>query len=69
MYSSVKIQNCKEHLSCKSYRKATAQCTEMILNKIEKTSNKTYTGFKSFLQRLEICFSQNPSCKGMESIS
>ena len=45
------------------------QWAEMILNKIEKTFNKTYTGLKSFLQRFQICFSQNPSCKGMESTS
>ena len=45
------------------------QCAEMILNKIEKTFNKSYTGLKSFLQRFQICFSQNPSCKGMESTS
>ena len=44
-----------------------SQCPEMILNKIEKTFNKTYTGLKSFLQRFQICFSQNPSCKGWES--
>ena len=42
------------------------QCPEIILNKIEKTFNKTYTGLKSFLQRFQICFSQNPSCRGME---
>ena len=46
-----------------------SQCPEMILNKIEKTFYKTYTGLKSFLQRFQICFSQNPSCKGMESTS
>ena len=46
-----------------------AQCHGIILNKIEKTFNKTYTGLKSFLQRFQICFSQNPSCKGMESTS
>ena len=45
------------------------QCAEMILNKIEKTFNKTFTGLKSFLQRFQICFSQNPSCKGTESTS
>ena len=45
------------------------QCAEMILNKVEKTFNKTYTGLKSFLQRFQICFSQNPSCKGVESTS
>ena len=47
--------------------KSKAQCPELILNKIGKTFNKTYTGLKSFLQRFQICFSQNPSCKGMES--
>ena len=46
-----------------------AQCPEMILNRFEKTFNKTYTGLKSFLQRLHIYFFQNPSCKGMESTS
>ena len=46
-----------------------SQCPEMILNKIEKTFNKTYTGLKSFFQRFQICFSQNPSCKGTESTS
>ena len=45
------------------------QCPEIILNKIEKTFNKTYTGSKSLLQRFQICFSRNPSCKGMEYIS
>ena len=33
-----------------------AQCAEMILNKIEKTFNKTYIGLKSFLQRSQIFF-------------
>ena len=46
-----------------------SQCPEMLLNKIEKTFNNTYTGLKNFLQRFQICFSQNPSCKGMESTS
>ena len=41
-----------------------SQCPEMILIQIEKTFNKTYTGLKSFLQRCQICFSQNPSSKG-----
>ena len=36
---------------------AVTQCPEMILNKIEKVFNKTYTGLKSFLQRFQICFS------------
>ena len=35
------------------------QCPEMILNKFEKTFNKTYTGLMSFLQRFQICFAQN----------
>ena len=49
-------------------RPAVPQCPDMILNKIEKTFNKTYTGLKSFLQRFQICFFfQIPSCKGMES--
>ena len=46
-----------------------SQCPEMTLNEIEKTFNKTYTGKKSFLQRFQICFSQNPGCKGVESTS
>ena len=46
-----------------------SKCPEMILNKIEKTFNKAYSGLKSFLQRFQICFSQNPSSKGMESTS
>ena len=46
-----------------------AQSPEMILNKIEKTFNETYIELKSFLQRFQICFSQNPSRKGMESTS
>ena len=46
-----------------------SQCPEMILNKIEKTFNKTYTGLKRFLPRFQISVSQNPSCKGMESTS
>ena len=45
------------------------QCPDMILNIIEKTNNKTYTGLKRFLQRFQMCFSQNPSCKGMGSTS
>ena len=46
-----------------------SQCPEMILNKFEKTFNKTYTGLKSVFQRFQICFSHNPCCKGMESTS
>ena len=30
------------------------QCSEMILNKIEKTFNKTCTGLKSFYQGFQI---------------
>ena len=59
-------------LSSSHWRKSSVlspQCTYMILNKIEKTFNKTFTGLKNFLQRFQICFSQNPSCKGMESTS
>ena len=43
------------------------QCPEMILNKIEKTFNKTYKGLMTFLQRFQVCFSQNSSCKVVES--
>ena len=32
------------------------QCAEMILNKIEKTFNKTYIELKGFLQRFQIYF-------------
>ena len=31
-------------------RNTTAQCPEMILNKLEKTFIKTYTGLKSFFR-------------------
>ena len=48
---------------------AAAQSPELIWYKIEKTLNKTYTRLKSFLQRFQICSSQNPSCYGMESTS
>ena len=44
-----------------------AQRPEMILYKIEKTFNMTYTGLKSSLQRLQICSFQSLSCKGVES--
>ena len=51
------------------YKRGRSQCPEIILNEIEKTFNKTYIELKSFLQRFQIRFSQNPSCKGMESTS
>ena len=45
------------------------QFPETILNKIEKTFNKTKKGLKNFLQRFQTCFSQNPSSNGVESTS
>ena len=46
------------------WRSAPSQCPEIILNKIEKTFNKTYTGLKSFLQRFQICFFSKSQLKG-----
>jgi len=45
------------------------ECPEMIFNKIEKKTKKTYTALKSLIQRFQICFSQNLSCKGVEYTS
>ena len=56
-------------ITCMKFHLTISQCDKMILNKTEKTLNKTYTGLKSFFQKFQICFSQNPSCKGKESTS
>jgi len=44
-----------------------AKCPERILDNVAKTFNKSYTALKCM--RIKIRFSNNPSCKAMESAS
>ena len=45
------------------------QCTEMILNEIEKVMNETFTELKCMLQGFRINFVWNHGFKDIESIS
>ena len=55
-------------LSLHALQYSFTQYTEMILNKIAKTFNKTCTGLKRTLQRFGIYFARNPRFKGVLSM-